>query len=482
MLSRGDGVAVGVSGGADSMCLLDILISLKEELDLRLVAVHVNHGIRGASADADEHFVEAFCVQKGIDFRAVHADVPALSRELGLTEEEAGRNIRYESFEKVCRECGLSKIAVAHNSDDNAETVLFNITRGSGISGLRGIAPVRALKEYSVIRPILCCSRAEIEEYLCKKGIAYRTDETNLTDDYSRNLVRNRILPILREGINSGVSAHIAELAAQAAELEEFVSSSAEEIIDKFKDEGRLRYTFNSNGCPTGAVIEAEGLTGLKRAVRTAVIRLLTGQIAGKLKDIEAVHIKAAEGLLEASVGKRVSLPYGIIVRRDYKELVFERHFSAPGETDKGGAKRVAAERIQLPADPSGFPAEYDLPDGYKLYCTLIPCEKNLNIPRNDYTKYFDYDKIKGNIELRTRREGDYMLIKSSTGTNGELHRKSLKSALIDMKIPAYERDGLVLMAEAGHVLWILGHRGDDSCYVTEETGRILKAELTKNA
>ncbi len=455
MLSKGDGIVVGVSGGADSMCLLNILLSLKEELDLRILALHVNHGIRGASADADEHFVEAFCVQRGIGFKAIHADIPAMAKKEGLSEEEAGRNLRYESFEKACREFGLQKIAVAHNSDDNAETVLFNIARGSGISGLRGIAPVRTQKDLTVIRPILCCTRREIEKYLKEKGIEYRTDETNLTEEYSRNIVRNRILPIFKEEINSGVSEHIAELAFQAAELEEFVDEAAKDALKKAEEGGFLSITSDEAGEAVRIEMDTDTLAAMHRALRTVVIRHLTGRIAGRLKDIEAVHIRSAEQLLEASVGKRTDLPYGVVVRRDYTKLVFEKNNAGQRQINKNGKKVVFS---------------------------LIPCEKNLNIPRNDYTKYFDYDKIKGNIELRTRREGDYMLIKGSTGTNGELHRKSLKSALIDMKIPAYERDGLVLMAEAGHVLWILGHRGDDSCYVTEETGRILKAELTKNA
>ena len=477
MLSHGDGAAVGVSGGADSMCLLNILISLKEELDLKLLALHVNHGIRGASADADEHFVEAFCVQKGIDFKAIHADVPAMAKEEGLTEEEAGRNLRYESFEKACLESGFQKIAVAHNSDDNAETVLFNIARGSGISGLRGIAPVRSLGDLTVIRPILCCSRKEIEDYLGKKGIEYRTDETNLTGEYSRNIVRNRILPMFKEEINAGVSGHIAELAAQAAELEEFVGEATEDALKKAEEDGLLSVTYNETGEAVRIDIDVNTLTAMKRALKNAVIRRLTGRIAGRLKDIESVHIKSAEGLLGASVGKRIDLPYGVVVRRDYTSLIFEKNINnAKGLRDVD--KPVFS---QIAIDTGAFPLEYDLPNGKKAVLTLIPCEKNLNIPRNDYTKFFDYDKIKGNIEFRTRREGDYLLIKGISGTDGELHRKSLKTALIDMKIPAECRDELVLLAEGDHVLWIVGYRRDDSCYVTPDTRTVLVARIAED-
>ena len=465
MLSHGDGAAVGVSGGADSMCLLNILFSLKDRLGLRLVAVHVNHGIRGASADADEHFVEAFCREKGIGFRAFHADIPKLAKEKGLTEEEAGRQFRYECFAKVCADEGLKYIAVAHNRDDNAETVLFNIARGSGISGLRGIAPVRAFGGYTIIRPLLDCSRAMIEEYLRDNGIAYRTDETNLTEEYSRNRIRNTVIPILKESINSEAAAHIAGAAKRAAELEDFVACEANKRIAELKAAGKYSEE-DEEGRTVRIAIDTEALEDMHAALRTVILRGAMGELAGKLKDLEEIHVRAVEGLAANRVGRSVDLPYGIMARRDYGRIVLE---TAKKTENKAFSYDVTG------LDGEGF--KIALPDGKILYLRLISCEKNLNIPRNDYTKFFDYDKIKGSIAVRTRREGDYLLIKGGDGS-GKLCSKSLKTWFIDNKIPGPDRDGTVLLAEGSHVLWIVGRRGDDSCYVTEETRRILAAEL----
>ncbi len=467
MLSRGDGVAVGVSGGADSMCLLNILFSLRDRFGLRLIAVHINHGIRGASADADEHFVEAFCREKGIEFRAFHADIPGLAKEKGLTEEEAGRQFRYECFEKVCREEGLDCIAVAHNRDDNAETVLFNIVRGSGISGLRGISPVRDLDGIKLIRPLLDCSRAMIEEYLAREGVGFRTDETNLTEEYSRNRIRNTVIPVLTEYINSEASAHIAAAAGRAAELEDFVTKTAEGELERLRADGGYSEEMR-DGRVVRITIDAGEAANMHIALRSVIIRDVLGRLAGKKKDIGEVHVKAVDALISGGVGKSADLPYGITARRDYERLMLETVPETAEDEEKEPffreIKDLGAERTKI-----------DLPDGSTLYLSVVPYEKKLNIPRNDYTKYFDYDKIEGSIAVRTRSTGDHLLVRNG----GSLCRKSLKTWFIDSKVPEADRDGKRLLAAGPHVLWILGMRRDDSCFVTDETRRILIAEYS---
>ncbi len=465
MLSKGDGVVAGVSGGADSMCLLHILIGLRNKYDLKILAVHVNHGIRGASADADERFVGAFCLEKGVEFKAYHVNIPELAKESGMTEEEAGRAARYRCFREACVEKGFSKIAVAHNMDDNAETVLFNIARGSGISGLRGILPVRDDGGITLIRPLLTCSRAMIEEYLSAEGLEYRTDETNLTCDYSRNRIRNVILPMLRENVNSGVSEHLAALAGQACELEELADSLSCEAIEEMEKTGAF-VTGSSDGRAVSVSIASEALLSMQRAVRTAVIRRIISMLAGRLKDIQSTHIRAAQALLYGRTGSRADLPYGIRVFRDHDRLVFDA-----GGNDHSKHEGMADER-ELSA-----PGEYELEDGRILKLNVFPYEKKLNIPRNDYTKYFDYDKIVGKLVLRTRREGDFILIKSKKDSDS-VCRKTLKTWFIDKRIPARERDCMPLVAAGDHVLWIIGCRGDDSCYVTEQTRRVLEVSV----
>lgn len=461
MLEKGDGIIAGISGGADSMCLLSFLLSIREETGLSITAVHINHGIRGDAADGDEAFVRGFCETHGVDFIAVHADVPALARESGCTEEETGRNLRYEEFVKACRLKGYRKIAVAHNSDDNVETVLFNIFRGSGILGLSGISPVTVRDgDIKIIRPLLETSRSEIEEYLSKKGVSYRTDATNLEDAYCRNRIRNRLIPYIKEAVNEGAVRHISELSSQAAELESFAEGLTGEAMKELENSGRLNYVSDRE-----IRIDCDELAKAESVIRKRIIRCLIGKAAGKLKDIEAVHIEAVAGLLEKGTGKSVSLPYGLTVRRDYGQLVFETV-----QTDTLG------DTVYIECE---LPGEYRLDTlGAVLRLSLCEYKKNDIIPKKPYTKWFDYDKIRNNLVIRSRRQGDYIQISRGTGACPGLSRKTLKSYFIDTKTDRTKRESIPLLAEGSSVLWVIGERGSDAYHVTDSTVRVLSAEL----
>lgn len=465
MFQAGDSIVVGVSGGADSMCLLRILISLRDILQPKdLVTVHVNHGIRGESADADELFVERYCRDNGVKFVPVHENVPAIAKNCGLTEEEAGRKVRYEAFMRVCREYGCNRIAVAHNGDDNAETVLFNIARGSGISGLRGISPLRDMGDgITLVRPLLECTRAQIEAYLADRGMSFRTDETNLQDEYSRNKIRHIVLPALCEAANPAASRNIRELAARAAELEDYVREMTEREIRALKSDARLKVTTDT------VTVSVDALEAMHPTLRKAFLRTQIGFLAGKLKDIEAVHVDAVCGLISGRVGRSVDLPYGIAVRRGYGEIIMERGTAAAEK--EGSGEDFHEIRLTIPG-------EYALGDGRVLKADLITYEKTLNIPQNDYTKFFDYDKIMDDLTLRTRRTGDYLLIKGPGNGEKDLLVKSLKTWFIDNRIPAADRAGWPLLAEGPHILWVIGERGDDSCLVSSLTRTILRVEL----
>ena len=201
MLQEHDHVITGVSGGADSVCLLFMLKELEKEMPLELTAVHIHHGLRGDSADADEKYVKALCRRLGVECLTFHENVEQYAKDQRLTLEEAGRNIRRRIFEQVCREKNGTKIALAHHQNDNAETLLWNLSRGCGLRGLGGISPVEG-ENISYIRPLLCVQRREIEAFLQENGIAYCTDETNLEDHYTRNRLRNHVIPYLEQEIN----------------------------------------------------------------------------------------------------------------------------------------------------------------------------------------------------------------------------------------------------------------------------------------
>ncbi len=219
MLDKEDRVIAGVSGGADSICLLFMLMKLKEELDLDVLAVHVHHGLRGADADADAEYVRRICDGWGVGLRTFHEDVRKLAGQSGLSLEEAGRDIRREIFLRVRDELGGGKIALAHHQNDNAETLIWNLCRGCGIRGLGGIAPVTG----PWIRPLLCLKREEIESYLKNRGISYCTDETNLEDDYTRNRIRRHVIPYLEEQVNRQTVSHMSETMEQMRVLGEYI-------------------------------------------------------------------------------------------------------------------------------------------------------------------------------------------------------------------------------------------------------------------
>ena len=503
MLSPGDGVVAGVSGGADSMCLLDILLSLRDDLQLRLTVVHVNHGIRGEEARRDELFVKEFCRRMDVECICVTADIPRMAAEQGLTEEEMGRRFRYEQFFRVCREKSFNRIAVAHNKNDNAETVLFNIFRGSGISGVRGIAPLRVQEGITIIRPLLTTGRDEIEAYLAQRGIDFCTDSTNLTTEYSRNRIRNNILPMVLKDINAGAMEHLSELAEQAGRLEEYLNESVDwELIRLTGEQKIVLHTAGQTRTDVGCIragnmptmpdtydradIDIEALEGMHSVVRTALLRRIVGMLTGSLKDIESRHIAVLEDIACGRTGRSADLPYGLRCRRDYGRLIIERADAgttrkqpetdirtgtAAAQTDQAqkGTAQEAAEQ------PCPVPGTYTLPDGRSLTLSVISGENRPDILKNDYTKYFDYDRIKGNISLRCRRAGDYIVIR---GADGAEHTKSLKTWITDNKISRDARAGLMLLTEGSHVLWIVGYRGDDAYPVTAQTEHILTASL----
>ena len=440
LLKSGDRVIAGISGGADSMCMLLILLSLKQELDLDIIVAHVNHGIRGEEAKRDAYFVEAFCTDKGLTFELANADIPRIAKETGTTSEEAGRNYRYSFFCELAEKYRAEKIAVAHNSDDNAETVLFNIFRGSGIGGLKGILPKRSISgkdsKYTLIRPVLALSRAEIEEGLKEAGQDFCTDRTNSEDTYARNRLRNTILPMARDNINANVYGHIESLSRQAALVYDFI----EQETDKYAS--CINPVTDEDGRKTGVSIDIPSLEKLHRVLKQSLIRRAFEMVSGKLKDVEETHIEAIEDLINKQSGKRLSLPYDIIATRVYDSIILssEGSFETLDNVSDHGITWEICNRGDL----------------------------TIEIPKEQYVKWFDYEKTGDDLEVRTCRDGDYLLI----GKEG--HKKSLSRFMIDNKIPLQERDKILLLATGSHVLWVVGYRQDESCFVTASTKRVL--------
>ena len=445
MILPGDRIVAGISGGPDSVCLLYLLKELCREKGANLLAVHVNHGIRGAEAEADEVFVQKLCEKEGIPLRVYGFDVPGRAARERLTLEEAGRLCRYEAFKKEAEGSGRARIAVAHHANDQAETVLFHLFRGSGIRGLAGMEPVRD----QVIRPLLCLEREEILVWLRERNIPWRTDSTNGEVEYTRNRIRHGILREAEEQVNAHAARHVAEAAAELSEIEAYLeerTAGAYRLCVREEDEGC--FLFETPFRQTESLIQGR------------VLRRCMGFLGG-LKDVERIHIRILAELMEKQCGSRADLPGGRGAVREYSGIRLYRQKKASESAGSG------VERCIRPEIPGTC-----LADGKRWTFSLEPAEKDQIIPQKTYTKWFDYDKIKKCPEIRGRRPGDYLEI------NREHGRKKLKAYLTDEKIPAADRDKMWFLADGEHILWVPGRRISEGYKVTETTVNMLKVQI----
>lgn len=237
LFEYGDKIIVALSGGADSVSLLHVFISIKEKYNLTVYAAHLNHQIRGEEAVRDERFCKILCENYNVELFTESRDIPSVSKQLGISEELCGRNERYAFFEKLSKKLG-AKIATAHNASDNAETLIFNLTRGASVSGASGIPPMRG----NIIRPLIEQGREQIEEYCRQNNLKFVTDSTNLTDEYTRNKIRRQIIPLLKQ-LNPSFEAAAMRFTQSASQVKEFLDSSANTAIEQSK----IQYGYDAN-------------------------------------------------------------------------------------------------------------------------------------------------------------------------------------------------------------------------------------------
>lgn len=422
------GIIVGVSGGADSMCLLLLLRMLAEECGLQLTAVHVHHGIRGREADADAHFVQEMCERLRVSCVIQRRDVPKLAAASHQTLEEAGRQVRYEIFEQLRQERGADWIAVAHHREDQAETVLLNLFRGSGLRGMGGMRPVQG----HIIRPLLHVSRQEIEAFLEKNGIDWRQDCTNQETDAARNAVRLNILPEIRaiQPDIIGVLCHSAQRFTAAAD---YIREEAEQFIEAQKKEQE-----------DGFALPAPALRKLAPALRSEVLYAALAQAAGRKKDLTARHIEQLEQLCEGQSGRRAVLPYGVAAERSYDWLIFHTE----------GGKRTEAH----------------IPEADMRVVSVAEAEK---IAENDCTKRFAYDKIDRLPVWRFRQPGDRIALYADG------RGKKLQDFFTDRKIPAAQRERIPVLALDTEILWVAGLRVSAKYRITDETRQVLVVTIS---
>lgn len=423
LVLEGKNLVAGLSGGADSVCLFLVLLELRDKYNFTVSAAHVNHGIR-ESAKRDEEYVKVLCEKYEIPLTIKNIDCVQIAKANGLSVEEAGRYERYSLFNELAGENGL--IAVAHHKGDVAETVLFNMVRGSGLRGLTGIKPVQD----NILRPLLCVTRDEILNYLSDMQIEYMTDETNFDDNYSRNLIRNQVLPKLAE-VNSRALEHIVEEANTLSEIEEYIMEETDSLYERSVSQTQKAITLDIK------IIDA------KKILAKEVIYKALSEIAGRQKDISKVHVESVYKLLTSQVGARADLIYGIKAVKTYESVDL---YIEDGVKDERSLPNLDAVSfiIKEKVDTESFPA-------------------------GTYTKWIDCDKINGDLVVRTRQTGDYIVV------NGQGGRKSLKDYFIDLKIPKEDRDSLLLVADGSHVVWVVGYRISEAVKVTKATKRVYE-------
>ena len=280
LLNNGDSVLVGLSGGADSVCLTHALWSLKDEFDIKLYTAHINHGIRGEEAKRDEFFAENFSKKLGIECFVLNADIPQIAKDTNVSEETAGRN-------------------------DNAETLLMNFMRGSTTNGLCGIPYVRG----NIIRPILNVSRDEIEKYCSDNGLEYMTDSTNLTEDYTRNKIRHTLLPYIQKEFNTSFIKTVTENACLIKYDSDYLDGIAEDF-----------YKHHIRNC----AVNIEDLNNTDSAIKRRVLRLMLRDIYNGLNDISSTYVADILSLADKSSGRQINLPYGIVAKNEYGKIILE--------------------------------------------------------------------------------------------------------------------------------------------------------------
>lgn len=436
MLHPGEKVLLGVSGGCDSSALLHLMSFLSTQWGLELEAAHVNHNLRGPESLRDERFVRSMCREYGVKLHVLNADVRAYAGEHRLGEEEAGRELRYQFFEHCARRMGKgTKIATAHTLSDCVETFLFNMARGTGLSGLCGIPPVRG----DIIRPLIETTRNQIEAFCAEQGVPYITDSSNLTGDYARNRIRHSAVPTLLE-INPAFERAFLRMTDQLRQDRDLLDGLSDELLDTAE-------------IPTG--FDGETLALAEPALKARAAAKILRRFGFPCEYERVVWIADRFG------------------KEDFKlELAKDAYF-----VQKGGLVRREDRRPAETIAESPFSEGIaELIPGKFAECHILDafCFKN----SHEFHQYvlknaFDYDKIHGVAVIRSRREGDQVNLTGCT--------KTLKKLFNETRVPVHLRKTVAVIADDDGVLWIEGFGADRRAKVTEETGTVAVIKTSRN-
>jgi len=442
LLRAGDRALVLVSGGPDSLCLLHLLVTRRRETGLEVEAFHLHHGLRGAAADADVAFLERTAADLGVSLTVERADIPALAREQHLGIEAAGRQARYEAAERVARSRGCNRVATAHTADDQAETTLMRVLRGTGLEGLGGMRPARPLggdsRGPTLVRPLLAWSRPEVLEYCRRYRLTPREDATNADCSFLRNRLRSELLPLLERDYNPALRARLLSLAEQVREASEWLDECAGEAL-------------TSARLPTGA-LSVEALNALPPAVRHRALTLALREAAPGI-ELTFRLVRRLAGLLSPAGPRAVTLPGAAVrVARAGEAIVFERE-AAPDATPE-----------PLPFGEDGV--EWSPPRCVIRREAVAPPAN----PRAPATvAYLDADAVIGALRVRGARRGERFRPLGAPG------RMKLSDFFINRKLPRGRRTAWPLVCDDAGPLWIVGKAISERARLTDSTRRCLR-------
>ena len=431
LISRGDTVTVALSGGADSVSLLHMLVSVREEYNLTLYAAHVNHLIRGDEAKRDEIFCKALCQKYDVELFVKRVDVPALAKQLKISEELCGRNVRYEFFDELAK-AKNSKIATAHTLSDNAETLIYNITRGTSVGGLCSI-PIR--RGY-IIRPLIYCDREYVENYCVQNSLEYVTDSTNLTDDYTRNRIRHNVITELKK-LNPSFEATAKRLCEDAADVCAYIEKQTSTELE---------------ACKTDFGYKAKKLFALDKAVRRNALMRICRE-AGALS-VEHIHIDLIEKILESGGAVDVCNGYRAVVKQGVLRV---NHKDTESES--------SFKEIYL---SSVLNSDFIFNDNkYSIKEIKLPLSKE----NNENIIAITNSQLE-NAVIRTRLSQDKFTYPKRKIT------KPLRKVMNEMRIPQEIRDKLLLVALENQILWCEHIGKSDIESNEEESVRWISIEM----
>jgi tRNA(Ile)-lysidine synthase len=468
MLDIRDGVVVAVSGGPDSVALLDILKHLSTEYKLRLIVAHLNHGLRPGPADEDEFFVHQLSERLGLVCESKKMDIDLLSRVRKKSIEETAREERYLFLEEIRHKYLAQKIALGHHAQDQAETVLMNLLRGSGREGLKGMQPVR---EGLYIRPLLGVTRGEISLYLTRRNLPYVVDFSNADDSYFRNRVRHQLIPELKARYNPRLEENL----CRTAEILNREDDYLKRIVKELYADQRIVQTDTTH---QEIRISISHCLGLHDALQSRLIKQLLLTCAQQTQGIGYGHINAVKALMQdVCPSGLLHLPFNMEVRREYDFLIIGRRKKTPRKLGQAGQEHQEASVGHLEggiiACDIHIPGQVQI-ESQKLTLCLDFVDWSAVRFGDSRTAYMDYGCIMPPLMIRTLQQGDRIQPLGMPGT------KKLKNYFIDRKIPSRCRGQVPLIVDNHSVIWIVGHLLSERVKLTEQTTKILKIEMTE--